>query len=203
MWGRHELKFGAEGRMNRVAFLQPGTPAGLFTFNDYSTSEYPYWGGGDGMASFLTGTSPESWGQYEVPGSTIMQNFQYAGYAQDNWKVTDKLTLNVGMRYELELPRTERHNRMEWFDPNLASPLQVPELPNIKGGLVYANPSERYPLNTYTKAFSPRFGVAYHLTPHMVLRGGYGIFYNPPSSSPASPILDEGYKRIQQGDHLA
>lgn len=196
MRGRHELKFGGEGRMNRVSFLQPGTPAGLFTFNDYSTSQYPYWGGGDGMASFLTGTSPESWGQYEVPGSTIMQNFQYAGYFQDNWKATDKLTLNVGIRYELELPRTERHNRMEWFDPNLQSPLQVTALPNLKGGLVYASSSERYPLNTYAKSIAPRIGLAYRVTPHLVLRGGYGIFTNPTSSAPASPILDEGYNKV-------
>jgi outer membrane receptor protein involved in Fe transport len=135
MRGRHELKFGGEGRMNRVSFTQPGSPAGTFSFNDYTTSEYPWSGGGDGMASFLTGTATEGWGQYEVPGTTIMQNFQYAGYFQDNWKTTDKLTLNAGIRYELELPRTERHNRQEWFDPNLVSPLQVPGLPNLKGGL--------------------------------------------------------------------
>jgi hypothetical protein len=196
MRGRHEFKFGAEGRMNRVSFQQPGTPAGVFTFNDYSTSEYPYSGGGDGLASFLTGTSPEGWGQYEIPGSTIMQNFQYAGYFQDNWRTTDKLTLNLGVRYELELPRTERHNRMEWFDPNLASPLQVSALPNLKGGLVYASPSQRYPMNIYAKAVAPRLGVAYRVTPHLVLRGGYGIFYNPTSSAPASPILDEGYNKV-------
>jgi hypothetical protein len=196
MRGRHEIKFGAEGRMNRVSFTQPGQPAGTFSFNDYSTSEYPWSGGGDGMASFLTGSSIEGWGQYEVPGTTIMQNFQYAGYFQDNWKTTDKLTLNLGIRYELELPRTERHNRQEWFDPNLASPLQVPGLPNLKGGLVYASPSERYGMNTDTRELAPRIGLAYRVTPHTVLRAGYGIFYNPSSSAPSNPINLAGYNRI-------
>jgi hypothetical protein len=196
MRGRHELKFGGEGRMNRVSFTQPGSPAGTFSFNDYTTSEYPWSGGGDGMASFLTGTATEGWGQYEVPGTTIMQNFQYAGYFQDNWKTTDKLTLNAGIRYELELPRTERHNRQEWFDPNLVSPLQVPGLPNLKGGLVYASPSDRYGMNTYTKSIAPRIGLAYRLTPHTVLRAGYGIFYNPSSSAPSNPINLAGYNRI-------
>jgi len=196
MMGRHELKYGAEGRMHRVSFTQPGTPGGLFSFNNYATSQFAYAGGGDGMASFLTGTSPSGWGQYEIPGTTIQQSFRYAGYALDNWRATDKLTLNVGVRYEIEAPRTERHNRLEWFDPNLTSPLKVPALPNLKGGLVYASSSQRAPLDMYTRGISPRFGLAYRLSPRTVFRGGYGIFFNPSTAGGGSPILDEGYNKV-------
>ncbi|PYV41223.1 MAG: hypothetical protein DMG06_17810 [Acidobacteria bacterium] len=79
------------------------------------------------MASFLTGIGgPGTWGEYEVPQFISSQNFQFAGFVQDNWKATDKLTLNLGLRYDLDLPRTERFNAMSYLDPDVASPLQVP-----------------------------------------------------------------------------
>ena len=83
------------------------------------------------MASFLTGIGgPGTWGEYEVPQFISSQNFQFAGFVQDNWKATDKLTLNLGLRYDLDLPRTERFNAMSYLDPDVASPLQVPGFSN-------------------------------------------------------------------------
>jgi hypothetical protein len=180
MQGRHEFKFGGEMRVHRTNEGQPGTPTGYFTFDYNTTSEGPNYGGGDAMAGLLTGTSTTGWGQYEIPPYIATQNIGYAWYFQDNYRVSEKLTVNLGARYELEFPRTERHNRQAWFDPTLPSPLgSVPGVGPIEGGLVYASPSERTNVNTNFGGIAPRLGLAYRLTPKLVLRGGYGIFYNP------------------------
>ncbi len=180
MQGRHEFKYGAEMRMHRDNFLQPGAPEGVFTYDFNTTSQYPWWGGGDAMASFLTGVGgPGQWGEYEIPLAVSTQNFEYAGYFQDNWRATDKLTVNLGIRYDVVLPRTERYNRMEWFDPSVTSPLQVPGLPTLHGGLRFPTASNRYPVNTDWSDWQPRVGLAYRLGSKTVFRGGYGFFYNP------------------------
>ncbi|PYV86287.1 MAG: hypothetical protein DMG05_20170, partial [Acidobacteria bacterium] len=176
--GRHDLKFGAEGRMHRISFVQPGAPAGVLDYEFNSTSQLPWSGGGDSMASFLTGVGvPGGWGEYEVPAFVSTQSFQYAWFVQDNWRVNDKLTLNLGLRYDLTTPRTERYNRMSYLDPDVASPLQVPGLPNLRGGLRFADANNRNNFGADHNDFGPRFGVAYRLTDRTVLRGGYGVFY--------------------------
>jgi len=187
MRGRHELKFGGEWRVRRLNFLIAGAPEGVYTYDFNTTSQNPWSGGGDALASFLTGVAgPGQWGEYEMPAIPATQNFQYAGYFQDNWRVTDKLTLNLGIRYDLNLPRMERHNRQSWFDPNAVSPLQVPELGTLHGGLGFASPSQRSPFNTDYHDFGPRIGLAYQFNPKTVLRTGYGIFYSLPKSGVTS-----------------
>jgi hypothetical protein len=183
--GRHDMKFGWEGRLHRISFSQPVAPAGVFGFDFNSTSQQPWSGGGDQMAGFLTGVSvPTGWGsEYEVPLRPATQSFQYGGFIQDNWRVTDKLTLNLGLRYDLSLSRTERHNRMQSIDPDVASPLQVPGLPNLRGGMVFASPDHRTVTGTDYNDFGPRFGFAYRLTEKTVLRGGYGVFYTVPRNA--------------------
>jgi hypothetical protein len=98
---------------------------------------------------------------------------------QDNWRVNDRLTVNLGLRYELTLPRTERHNRQSWLDPNVASPLQVPGLPQLKGGLVFASDSDPAPYNVDPVNFGPRVGIAYRAKGDFVIRTGYGVFFDP------------------------
>ena len=90
-----------------------------------------------------------SWAEYEelteavgeAPSLRISytQSYQFALYLQDNWRVNDKLTLNLGLRYDLDTPRTERYNRMSYVDPDAASPLKVPEFPNLKGVLGFVD----------------------------------------------------------------
>ena len=175
--GRHELKVGYEGRLHRVGFLQVGNPEGAFTANFTSTSEFPASGGGDAMASLLMGLF--SSGSYGIDVAVSTQNYQHAWYFQDNWRVTGKLTLNLGIRYELTLPRTERYNRMSWVDPGVVNPLQVPGLGTLHGGFEFASSSSRSPYFTDTRNFGPRAGLAYQLDSNTVLRAGYGIFYEP------------------------
>lgn len=194
--GQHELKFGAEGRMHRINFTQPGTPGGLFIFDFNSTSQFPYSGGGDAMASFLTGIGgPGTWGQYEVPNFVSTQSFQAGGFIQDNWKISRKLTLNIGVRYDVSTPRTERYNRMNALDPNVVSPVQAPGLGTLRGGEIFMSPGNRSNYGTDFRDIQPRFGLAWQALPRTVIRGGYGIFYSTTRSGAAGvgPVGYQGY----------
>jgi hypothetical protein len=196
--GRHEFQFGGEMRMFRTNYVQWAYPAGEFEFTNTGTSQTTSaTSGGDAVASFLTGFPSQ--GDYEINPALATQSFDYAGYFQDNWHTTNKLTLNLGLRYELQLPLTERFNRQEWINPTAVSPLSgqvslsssaaavysaaglpVPDLSTVLGGLQYASPSERYPVNPdFAGGIQPRFGFAYRLTNNTVVRGGYGIFDDP------------------------
>ena len=119
----------------------------------------------------------------------------YAWYVQDDWKITPKLTVNLGFRHELEIPTTERFDRTtRGFDLAVANPIQnaaqavyanspLPELPTSQfrtpGGLLFANvngvPRGLYNLRPHN--FLPRVGLAYRLFPRTVVRAGYGIFF--------------------------
>jgi Carboxypeptidase regulatory-like domain/TonB dependent receptor len=177
--GSHDLKFGFDGRMHRTSYTQPGTPGGYFSYDFTGTSEFPYSGGGDAIASFMTGVGgPGSWGQYEIPNYVSTQSFQLGGFVQDNWKFNRKLTLNIGLRYDVNTPRSERYNRMNGFDTNVVSPLSAPGLGTLHGGEIFMTPSNRNNFNTDYGDIGPRFGFAYELANKTVLRGGYGIFYS-------------------------
>jgi len=203
--GAHELKFGGEWRVHRINFTNPGWPAGDFNFDFTSTSqissEPDFSTGGDALASFLTGIGPsaDSSGGGCTPcfrGFTNFvstQSFQYAAYVQDNYKITPKLTLNLGLRYELNTPRTERFNRMDWLDPNLVSPLQIAQpvaliqpIPGVavsstlRGGEVFPTSKDRSNYYADYKDIQPRFGLAYQLPHAFVVRAGYGIYFSTP-----------------------
>jgi hypothetical protein len=178
MKGPHEIKFGGEFRMERQDYTNPGTPGGYFSFSFPGTAQQTATGpvGGDAMATFLTGTDYSSWGEYEIPARPATQMFSYAAFVLDNWRASRKLTVNLGLRYDVETPRTERHDEMEYFDPNVPLPLTVPGMPNLHGGEVFATPGNPSIANIYWGGIEPRVGLAYRLTPNLVLRAGYGIF---------------------------
>ncbi len=175
--GRHELKVGGGARAHRTNFVQPGVPGGLFAFAYFSTAQYYYAGGGDDMAGFLTGIGVPSASFYSMPAWVSTQNLAFTGYLQDNWRITDRLTLNLGGRYDIETPRTERYNRQSFIDLDMASPLQVPGMPNLKGGMQFVDDSNRHSFGWDRNNWSPRVGFAYLLSPKNVIRGGYGIFF--------------------------
>ncbi len=190
MQGRHELKFGGELRVHRFSFVQPGTPGGLFNFDFNGTSQFPYSGGGDAMATFLTGTSTPSWGQYEVPAFLTTQNFQWAGYIQDNFRASKNLTVNVGLRYELTMPATERYNRQNWLDPNAPSPIKAPGFPDLRGGDMFTDEHIRTTQDADYRNFQPRIGIAYRLGDKTVLRSGYGIYFVPSRANANANSVD-------------
>jgi Carboxypeptidase regulatory-like domain len=179
MQGRHELKFGAEFLTNLYNFSQPGTQNGLFTYGPSGTSQNSGIAGtgGDNLASFLIGSGFGGWGQYEIPAWLYTQNHGFAAYAQDAFHASRKLTVNVGLRYDLTMPETERHNELSWLDLNASYPSTVPGYPILHGGLAFAGPGERSALNPDYRDFSPRIGLAYTLNDKTVVRTGYGIYY--------------------------
>lgn len=202
--GKHELKFGGEGRLRRINHTNPGWPSGSFNFDSTATASGPGGSGpgGDGLASFLTGVGSllDSGGtctpcQQGFNNVVSTQSFQVGEFVQDNYKVTPKLTLNMGLRYEINTPRTERFNRMNWVDPNALSPLQVAGLPPLHGIEIFTGPSHRHNYYTDYKNISPRFGFAYQLPHAFVLRGGYGIYFSTPRNSAAGtgPWGYQGY----------
>jgi len=216
--GPHELKFGFEGRLHQMNYIQTNAPLGYFNFDNRGSSVCPSPGissncndgqvaGGDSMASFLMGQIES--GYYEIQFQPATENYQYATFAQDNWKATPKLTLNLGLRYDVSLPRTDRLNRQNWFDPNAVSPLnggtityQDPlTLQNVTrpllGGEVFANSHVRTNYVTDWRDIQPRFGFAFQFAPKMVLRGGYGIYYGQ-SRSGASGVVPYGGQGFNQ-----
>ena len=212
--GTHELKLGFEGRLHQQNYIQTNAPNGIFNFSSLSSAQCPIPDitqcGGDGMASFLMGQLAAGGGAYyQIQFSPATENFQYAGYVQDNWKVSPKLTLNLGLRYDISLPRTDRHNRTNWFDPNVTSPLNGGSLSYVDpisgqnvtralvGGEVFNSSSVRTNWLTDRKDFQPRLGFAYLAGRNTVIRGGYGIYYDQTRSG-ANGLLSYGSQGFNQ-----
>jgi hypothetical protein len=178
--GKHEIKAGGELRRHRINFLQAGAPNGLFAFDGAGTASGTAGVGGDALATLMIGYVDNGFSEYEIPPYTGTQSYQIGGFVQDNWRVTTKLTLNLGLRYDVETPRTERFNQMSYFDPAAASPITVPGL-DLNGAVEFvgANGNPRSEFNTYWGDVGPRFGFAYNVLKWTTLRGGYGIYYDP------------------------
>jgi len=180
IYGGHTLKMGGEYRRLHENYMNPNLPAGGFTFNRGVTSQNPLVSSssqGDGLASYLLGWGASGTLSYDYLTATTSA---YAGgYIQDDWRISRKLTLNLGLRYDVDIPRTERFNRLDWFDPNAASPLagKVPRFPNLKGVIVPVDDSHRSPFNYDANNVQPRIGLAYALNGKTSIRSAYGIFY--------------------------
>jgi hypothetical protein len=199
--GKHELKMGFEGRLHQENYIQTNAPVGNFSFTSLGSSQCPISDitqcGGDGMASFMMGQLMGGSAGYEVQFEPASESFQYAWFVQDNWKVTPKLTLNLGLRYDVSLPRTERHNRMNWLDLSVVSPLSVPGLGTLHGGEEFNSASDRADWDTDWKDIQPRFGFAWQFDPKTVIRGGYGIYFDQTRSG-ANGLLSYGSQGFNQ-----
>ncbi len=176
----HNLKVGAEARLMRLNYLQPGFPQGNLAFNRAVTNQDPNTNNslqGNAIASMLIGWG--SGGDYHLDPPSASASKYYGFYAEDDWKITRKLTLNLGLRYDFDVPRTERYNRLSWFDFNAPSPIagKVPGYPDLKGQFKFADANTRSPIDGDYNNWQPRFGFAYALDSKTAIRGGYGIFY--------------------------
>ncbi len=197
----HIVKFGWEGRLLRVNDIESGSSTGNYSFTNAITQgpnpNAATATAGNAVASLLLGVGSGSIIQDSKDAAT--QSFYYGFYVQDDWKLTRKLTLNIGLRYDFELPRTERYNRMEVFDPSAASPLaKLPGLAGLTGGLVYSgvNGASRRQFNPQWSDWAPRFGFAYQVDKNTVLRGGYGIFYAPSYRQAGATIGNQGFSAV-------
>src|SRR5262245_20532435 len=180
--GRHTFKGGFDFRIIGMKLFARGQPSGRFFFNGGFTTGPVAKEGGDNpnaLASFLLGF-PSS-GDITIGSPNNFFINYYAGYAQDDFRVNSKLTLNLGLRYEFEQGLQERDNHISvGFSRDKAFPVQVPGL-NLKGRLLYAgvDGAPTHQSDPSSKKFAPRVGVAYKFSDKVVLRGGYGIFYAP------------------------
>jgi len=200
-YGNHTLKAGFEGRMLRVNVWEARS-AGTFNFRANETQgpnpNTASSTAGFGFASFLLGT-----GQ---PNDVLIQNwknvasnsFYWAGYGQDDWRLNSKLTLNLGLRYDLDVPRTERYNRMNYFDPVAPSPLaqQVPGFPSLKGGVVFVGVDghSRYQYNWDTNNIAPRLGMSYQVNQKTVVRAGYSHIFGPSNQGAQGTVGPFGFR---------
>ncbi len=180
--GRHFLKFGVEARRYNDNTQNPGFAAGNYTFNRNWTqrlSNQADAASGNEFATFLLGYPSSGYVDRNIDPAFV--NFFYAGFFQDDFKVTNRLTLNLGLRWDYETPAYERFDRLvQSLDFNAASPIapQATGL-NLKGAVRFANTggAPRGSFAPDRNNFAPRVGVAYRLSDKWVIRGGYGLFF--------------------------
>lgn len=185
--GRHELSTGFEFQKKFLNIGQPVSSAGAYSFDNTATSSTTFAGDGSDFASFLLGMGSYPGGEADNFTKDVIAaeaNPYYAAFVQDNFRVTPKLTLNLGLRWDIFGGRTERHNRQEYFDPNLS--FNAGGL-NLTGGERFVSPSSRSPFATNLKNIGPRVSFAYNPQPNLVFRGGAGIYYGPSGEMVASP----------------
>ncbi len=197
--GNHTLKTGFEGRMIRVNVWEARDNTLNFTaaFTQGPNPTTASSTAGNSFASLLLGTG-SSGNLIQNWKNVASQNFYYAGYVQDDWKVTSKLTLNLGLRYDIETPRTERYNRMNYFDPSAPSPLAkvVPGYPDLKGGVVFVgvDRNSRYQYKVDDNNFAPRFGLAYQATSKTVIRLAYAHIFGPSPQAAQGTVGPFGFR---------
>jgi hypothetical protein len=198
MAGAHNLRYGFAHRVYRRNNYNFGNSAGSLNFDTTWTrgplDNSPGAPMGQSFASFLYGLPGN--GNFPISDSYAEQSTVPALFLQDDWKVTRKLTLSLGIRYERPSPVTERFDRsVRGFDANAVSPIAAQVLANyaanpiaqvpvnqfkVLGGLTFAGvngqPSTLWKTNQ--NLWMPRLGFAYSLSPRTVIRGGYGIFFD-------------------------
>lgn len=163
----HSFKWGFEARRRQMSEFQNNRGSGRFNFDRQFTSNPNQTAtSGDSLAGFLLGTA-----------SVIEQDFllvfagiratEYGAYLQDDWRISNSLTLNLGVRYEYDTPFTEVADRWANFD-----------LATGKLRIAGYNSDSSVGVTPDRNNIAPRFGFAYQLNPRTVVRGGYGIYYN-------------------------
>jgi hypothetical protein len=213
--GSHSMRIGSELRVDRSFsndIMAGVSPSFSFGTNwtrgplDNATAG-PF---GQGLASYLLGL-PTGGSLGRLSGGEAMQSKFWAIYWQDDWKLSSKLTLNLGLRYEYESPLTERFNRsVTQFDFDTPSPIEaqaraayaanpqagVPVSDfRVRGGVLFAgaNGLPRTFWNADTNNFMPRVGLAYNVNPSTVIRAGYGMFYD--TNSTKYPSQQAGFSQ--------
>ena len=189
--GKHAFRMGGDVVRNAAVdgfALNRGNPRGSMTYSGSGTNPF---------TSFLLGLPPTTVNYVLQPRPAMnVHNWEHGYFFQDTWKLTSRLTLNLGLRYELITPFVDENDLIANFDPNFADPstgqlgrFVIPSTKTLKYldtriisfGYVLAKDSGlgvgRGTVRMDKTDFSPRIGVAYKLGPRSVIRGGYGIYY--------------------------
>ncbi len=187
--GKHNLRIGWDTRLTHYTYINPGaytfTSAEDFTRSDWSNTSSEATSG-DSFATFLLGT-PSS-GNTSINASEFISTYYIAPWVQDDWRLSNKLNLNLGFRWDVLTGPTDRNNDLNvGFNPTLPNAVSsqitntaaLPSGASLTGGLQFAgvNGSPTSPVATVYHNFQPRFGFAYAPSERLVIRGGYGLFY--------------------------
>ncbi|MCC6366708.1 MAG: TonB-dependent receptor [Bryobacterales bacterium] len=177
--GKHEFKMGGDFRRLQTIANDKAGSNGLFQFERTQTALLSDLAGtGNSFASFLLG-APDRVEFTTLPVPDVQIRYGYhAGYFQDNWKLTSRLTLNIGFRYEVPIGWHMSNYQYSTFDPTVTNP----KADNRAGAMIFMGPGPgrtgtKRPYPTDYSDFGPRGGFAYMLTSKTVLRGGFGIYY--------------------------
>ena len=187
--GRHSIRVGLDFRLMHLANYQPAYGGGTFAFDqtftraNYLTADSL---SGNAIASMLLGAATT--GEVDYIASPYFSWRYWAPWAQDDIKISRRLTVNLGLRWDILGPLTERYNRLNYgFFPNQVNPISAQinqaQFPGyqVYGGIGFTgvNGLPRTAFNTDWNNIQPRVGAAFQLTPTTVLRGGFGISYIP------------------------
>ncbi len=200
--GAHSVKMGGDYRLLGVKSRTYGNSAGSFTFNGQftgSNATSPSATSRSAIADLLLGFPSAG----SIPLNTEIDNFirYYSAYVQDDYRVTDRLSVDYGIRVEHETGLAEKDNKLVvGFDRDAISPLNVtipagldplhPEARQVKGGLVYAgvDGAKTHLGDPEAVKVSPRAGAVFRVNNATVVRGGYGLFWAPTSSGPVNSV---------------
>jgi hypothetical protein len=180
--GRHSFRFGGEFRAAQFNLGILTGSAGHFNFASGPTSTPTDGNSGFGFASFYRGAFTSVNGdesEISIPQINGFRAKYFAVFAADDWKVCNKLTVNLGLRYDMPIPVTEQANRMSYVDPTLANP----GAGGLPGAYVFEGSGTgrlggSSPQSIFKKAFGPRVGLSYSVDPNTVIRAGYGIYFS-------------------------
>ena len=176
--GTHNTKFGFRIDNYQYNLRQMGFREGQYTFTQFTTGQPQVNGTGHSYASFVLGLASNGNMAYNSPTGDRSRYFGF--FAQDDWKITRRLTLNYGYRFEFQTPFREAHNRLSTMDPAMPNP----GAGGYPGAVIFAGDGPgrsgktRF-IETYYGAHAPRLGLAYQASKHTVVRAGAGLFYSP------------------------
>jgi hypothetical protein len=175
--GAHNIKVGGERRFNVLDYSQPGYPSGNFNFGRGVTCRDRFTCPGDqgnGLATMLLGWSTGS--DFHIEPKAFSRSAYWGFYFQDDWKITSRLTLNLGLRYDFDVPRWEAQNRYSYWDLDAQSPISAPGY-DTRGVLRFVDDDTRSDFDADMNNWQPRIGFAFAATPKTAIRAGYGLFY--------------------------
>ena len=180
MWGKHEISTGFEYMKRFLNVGQPPASSGDYAFDLSATDDsVSTANGGSDFASFLVGMglTPGSESYNFTKDLFVAEaNPYYAAFVQDTWRPSPALTVTAGLRWDIFGGRTERHDRLEYFEPNVTTTANGV---NYKGAEVYVNGDNRSPFETNLMNFGPRLGIAWQPVKRFVVRAGGGFYYGP------------------------
>jgi hypothetical protein len=181
--GKHSLKVGGEWRTFTLGFAQFGSSPANFSFTRLMTQgpDPLVASGGDALASFLLGTGTGGQATHRIKPANLSR--YYALYVQDDFKYSPKLTINVGLRYEIEGATTERYDRQTAMDLFAKNPLSDRTGLDLRGIYLFAGKDQslgRRGIRDKEHKWNPRLGIAYQMNDKTVIRTGYGLFFGVP-----------------------